>query len=286
VITGLLAALLSAVAYGVASVLQALSARAEADTGRVDARLLVRLARRGPFVAGMALDLVGFLGQLIALRTLVVYLVQAVQAGNLAVTAVVAVPVLGARLHGREWAAVAAVCAGLALLAVASGTERVAPVSAVFRWDLLAAAVVFIVCGFVVGRASGRWVASALGFVAGLGFGVMALAARVLNDLHVGHLVRDPATYALILGGGVSFLFFATALQRGAVTTVTAAVIVAETFLPALIGIEVLGDRARPGYAPLAVAGFLIAVAGALVLARFGEPAPQRRAADAEYWDA
>jgi drug/metabolite transporter (DMT)-like permease len=284
VITGLLAALLSAVAYGVASVLQALSARAEADTGRVDARLLVRLVRRGPFVAGMALDLVGFLGQVVALRTLVVYLVQAVQAGNLAVTAVVAVPVLGARLRGREWAAVAAVCAGLALLAVASGSERVSPVSTAFRWYLLLAAAVFIACGFVVGRASGRWVPSALGFVAGLGFGVMALAARVLTDLHVGHLVRDPATYALIAGGGVSFLFFATALQRGAVTTVTAAVIVAETFLPAVVGIEALGDRARPGYAPLAVAGFLVAVAGALVLARFGELAPQHP--PAEYLDA
>jgi drug/metabolite transporter (DMT)-like permease len=273
VITGLLAALLAAASYGVASVLQALSARAEADAGRVDARLLVRLARRGPFVVGMALDLLGFLAQVVALRTLVVYLVQAVQASSLAVTAVVAVPVLGLRLRGREWAAVAAVCAGLGLLALSSGAERAAPVGGPFRWSLLAAAGVFVACGFAVGRSRARAAASALGFIAGLGFGVTALAARVLTDLHVAHLVRDPALYALAGGGILSFLFYATALQRGVVTAVTAAVIVGETFLPALVGIVVLGDRPRPGYAPLALVGFLVAVAGALTLARFGEVA-------------
>lgn len=279
-ITGLVAALVAAVSYGVASVLQALSARAEADAGRVDARLLVRLIRRGPFVAGMALDMLGFVAQVVALRTLVVYAVQAVQASSLAVTAVVAVPVLGIRLHGREWAGVAGVCAGLALLALSSGAERVAPVDAAFRWALLAAAGAFIVCGFAVGRSRARAAASALGFIAGLGFGVTALAARILTDLHISHLVRDPAAWALVAAGIVSFLFYATSLQRGAVTTVTAAVIVGETFLPALVGVLVLGDRPRPGYAPLAVIGFLIAVAGALTLARFGEVTAARPGTD------
>jgi len=273
VVTGLLAALIAALSYGVASVLQALSARAEADSGRVDARLLVRLVRRGPFVAGMALDLIGFAAQVVALRTLAVYLVQAVQASSLAVTAVVAVPVLSIRLRGREWAAVTAVCGGLALLAVTSGEERVAPVGAVFRWSLLLAAAVFTACGFAVGRSRARSAPSALGFMAGLGFGVTALAARVIADLRVGHLVRDPAVYALAVGGIVSFLFYATALQRGRVTTVTAAVIVGETLLPALVGVAVLGDRPRDGYAPFAVVGFVVAVVGALALARFGEVA-------------
>src|SRR5439155_32825 len=37
------------------------------------------------------------------------------------------------------------------------------------------------------------------------------------------------------------------------------------------VGIVALGDRTRPGLEPLAVAGFALAVAGALALARFGE---------------
>ena len=40
---------------------------------------------------------------------------------------------------------------------------------------------------------------------------------------------------------------------------------------PALIGVIFLGDTTRHGLAPVAVIGFVIAVASALALARFGE---------------
>jgi drug/metabolite transporter (DMT)-like permease len=271
-IIGLLTAALSAICYGVASVLQSLAARREHDTGGVDARLLARLARQGPFVVGIVLDLIAFASQFVSLRYLAVFVVQAVQAGNLAVTAVVAIPVLGARLAGREWAAIAAVCVGLVLLAVAAGSERVGEVGAAVGWGLLIASLVFVAAGFVVGRWTTRYAPAVLGFVAGLGFGVSALAARVITNLSIGHLLRDPAVYAMGIGGVVSFLFYATALQRFAVTTVTAAVIVGETVLPALVGVYVLGDRTRPGFIPVAVAGFMISIAGAILLARFGEP--------------
>jgi hypothetical protein len=70
-------------------------------------------------------------------------------------------------------------------------------------------------------------------------------------------------------------LFYATALQRGSVTTTTAAVVVAETVVPAAIGIGLLGDQTR--HVPVALAGFVLAVAGTLTLARFGEPSPADR---------
>src|SRR6185312_11796440 len=126
VITGFGAAAVSAICYGVASVMQASAARAEQDVGGVDARLLTRLIKRGAFAASLGLDLIAFAAQFVALRYLAVYVVQAVQAGNLAVTAIAAIPILGARLAGREWAAIVAVCAGLLMLALAAGSERVA----------------------------------------------------------------------------------------------------------------------------------------------------------------
>ncbi|HEY2791708.1 MAG TPA: hypothetical protein VGJ28_05100, partial [Micromonosporaceae bacterium] len=184
-IIGLLAAALSAVCYGIASVLQASAALTEEDSGGVDARLLARLAKRGPFMAGVALDVIAFIAQFVALRYLAVFVVQAVQAGNLAVTAVAAIPLLGARLAGREWAAIAAVCGGLVLLAVASGAERVEPVGMAVRWWLLIAAVLVSLAGLAVGRIHGRLAPVALGFVSGLGFGIVALAARVITDLHI-----------------------------------------------------------------------------------------------------
>ena len=46
---------------------------------------------------------------------------------------------------------------------------------------------------------------------------------------------------------------------------------VAETLPPAIIGVMFLGDRTRPGLGPAAIAGFMLAVASAVILARFGE---------------
>jgi hypothetical protein len=107
--------------------------------------------------------------------------------------------------------------------------------------------------------------------VAGLGYGVIGVAARVLNGFEPLTLIRDPAAYAVVAAGIVSFLVYATALEGGSVTVATAAVVLAETLPPAVIGVIFLGDKTRPGLQPVAVAGFLLAVASAVMLARFGE---------------
>jgi drug/metabolite transporter (DMT)-like permease len=278
VIFALLAAAGSAVCYGVASVLQAKGARSTHDSGTVDPRLLGRLLRNTPFLVGALLDVTGAVLQFLALRTLPLFLVQATQAGNLAVTALVAVPVLGARLAARHWWAVVAVTAGLILLAASAGAASPREPGFAFRLTLLACVALLTAAGLLAGRLGGRGDggsvlgSSTLGAVAGLGFGLTALAARSLTDLSPAHLVRDPALYAAVGGGVVAFLFFATGLQRGSVTAVSAAVVVGETAIPAVVGILVLGDHTRGGFAPAAVVGFLVAVAGALALSRFGEP--------------
>ena len=268
----LLGAVAAAVCFGVASVLQALAARQTAVGEGVDPRLLVRLLGRLPFLLGVGLDLLGFVAELAALRSLPLFVVQAAIAANLAVTAVVAVRVLHVRLSRTEWAAVAAVCAGLALLGLASGHEHPAHVSVRFRFVLLGCVVAIAAVGMLAGRFHGQVRSVALGLAAGLGFGFVAVGSRVVTSLAPLDLLRDPATYAVAGGGIVAMLFFATALQRGSVTTTTGSVVVAETLMPALVGLLLLGDGTRHGYAWVAVAGFAMAVAGALVLARFGEP--------------
>ena len=266
------AAILSAACYGLASALQARGVRARVTGQPPDAHLSLRVLRRLPFLVGVVLDLVGFGAQLLALRGLPVFVVQAAQAGNLAVTALAAVPLLGVRLRASRWMAVLAVCAGLALLGASSGPEATAGATASDRLILLAAAVVLAVAGLAAIRLGPKTGPIVLGLVAGLGFGVTALAVRSLPTLAVGHLLRDPATYAAAVSGPSSFLFFATGLQRGTVTAVAALVIIGETVLPAIVGVVLWHDRTRPGWAVPAVAGFALAVAGALVLARYADP--------------
>lgn len=110
------------------------------------------------------------------------------------------------------------------------------------------------------------------GVVAGLGFGLTALSVRGIATLAPAGLVRDPAAYAAAVSGACAFVSFAAGLQRGAVASVSALVIVGETTLPAVTGIVLWHDRTRPGWTSAALAGFTLAVAGALLLARFAEP--------------
>lgn len=270
-IPGLVAAVFSALCYGVASVLQALGVRRDTEHGGGRAPLLIRVLGRWPFVAGIGLDLLAFLAQVTALRSLPLFVVQAAQAASLAVIAVVAVPVLGARLRGRERAAVVAVCAGLAMLGSAAGVEGPAHTGVEFHVAVLVAALVVGVLAAAASRLPGPARSAALGMAAGLGFGLVAVSARVITNLSPGELARDPAVYAMAFGGMVAFICYATALQRGGVTTASAMVVIMETIAPAVVGAMFLGDRTRHGMLPLGIAGFVIAVVGALALARFGD---------------
>ncbi|MFJ2111208.1 hypothetical protein ACIOEX_04660 [Streptomyces sp. NPDC087850] len=265
----MICALGSAVCFGTASVLQAAATRATTPgTGSgVDPALLLRALRQWRYGAGLGLDGAGFVLQIVALRSLPIYAVGAALAASLAVTAVVAARVLGVRLSSTEWAAVAVVCGGLAMLGLASGAEGGGTGSSALRWSLLGVAGAVLLAGTVAGRLPDRPRALVLGLGAGFGFGVVEVAVRLIDSANL----ANPALYALLLGGGAAFLLLTSALARGSVTTATAGMVLGETIGPALVGVVWLGDRTRPGLEWLAVTGFAVAVAGALALARFGE---------------
>ena len=278
-LASLTAALVAAVFYGIASVMQSVAAHEasnrkpqDADAGGVDPGLLPRMLRQWRFVVSLCLDALGFVAQLIALQRLPLFAVQAIVAANLAVTAVVASLVIKVRLSWREWLAVTGVVAGVGLLGSSAGPEGASQAGVVFKLALIVA----IAALGLVGLAAARLLRDpartlALGLVAGFGYGVIGIAARVLNGFEPLTLLRDPAAYAVAAAGIVSFVFYATALEGGSVTVATAAVVLAETLPPAVIGVMFLGDRTRPGLEPAAIAGFLLAVASAVMLARFGE---------------
>ncbi|MFJ3201932.1 hypothetical protein [Streptomyces sp. NPDC086989] len=268
----MMCALGAAICFGTASVLQAMAARAaEPGTGSgVDTALLLRAARQWRYVLGLGLDATGFVLQIIALKHLPIYAVSAALAASLAVTAVVSARLLHVRLSGAEWGAVGVVCAGLAMLGLASGEEGSGTGTFALKLGLLALAGLVLLVGAVAGGLPDRSRALVLGLAAGTGFGVVEVAVRLIDGISF----TNPAVYALLLGGGSAFLLLTSALQRGSVTVATAGMVLGETIGPAVVGVVWLGDRTREGLAWLAVLGFAVAVAGALALARFGEPPP------------
>lgn len=267
----LMGALGAAVCYGIGSVLQAVGARRTAGAAHLDPHLLVRLAGQLPFAAGILLDVAGAGLSIVALRTLPLFVVQAAIASSLGVTALVAARVFHTGLGRRERLGIAAVGTGLVVLAAASGREGVARTELSVRLGLFLTTLLVGVLAVGAGRLRGTTAATVLGALAGVGYGVANTSVRVIHDLGPSALVTDPAAWAAVIGAVSGVLFFATALQRGAVTTATAALIAAETLLPALFGLVVLGERPRQGLEVLAACGFAITVAGAVTLSRFGE---------------
>ena len=102
VLLAVLGAVLAALCYGAGAILQATAARSQQVTGGLDVALLVRLVRQLPYVAGLGLDAVGFVASLVALRSLPLFLVQAVIASSVGVTAVLAWRFLAVRLDRQE----------------------------------------------------------------------------------------------------------------------------------------------------------------------------------------
>jgi len=157
------------------------------------------------------------------------------------------------------------------LLGSSAGAEGATTVGPGFQIGLMVAVAGVAVVGIAAARLPGWARTPALGATAGLGYAVLAVSARILPGFSPAQLVRSPAAYTLAAAGIVSFLMYASALEGGSVTVATAAVVLAETVPPAVVGVVFLGDTTRPGLTGLAVAGFVLAVACAVALARFGE---------------
>jgi drug/metabolite transporter (DMT)-like permease len=284
VFLSLAAALAAAFCYGIGAVMQAIAVRAATRrpvlaaaglTERVDPGLVIRMFRQWPFVLSLLIDFAGFVGQLIALRRLPIFEVQVIIASNLAVTAVFASWLMHTVLRLREWASVLAVVVGIGLLGSSAGAEGATKVGIDFHLALIAALAVIAVGGFAAGRLPSVRT-PVLGAVAGLGFGVVAVCARILPGFTPAILIKSPAAYTLAAAGIISFMLYAAALESGSVTVATAAVILLETVPPALIGVLFLGDTTRPGMVGPAIAGFVLALVSAVALARFGEAGVQK----------
>ena len=269
-------AVLAALSYGIGSVMQAAAARDAENHPNLDPLLLVRLVGRLPYVAGLALDLVGFGASVIALRTLPLFLVQAAIAGSVGVTAIAASIAFGIRLLGYERIALVALMFGFALLAVSAQPERATSLGLVGQWILACGVVVALAAGALSARLDNRQAGIGLALCAGLSWAGTGIAARVLQiPSPPWRLLIDPVALCLVAYGLLGTLLFATALQRGSVTAAAAIVFAVETVIPSLIGIAFLGDHSRSGYLLVAVLGFAATVGGSIALARRSEPLPR-----------
>lgn len=251
-IVGLAAALLAALMFGVAAVMQAVAAR----SGPL---LSVRMGVVAViYVAGWALHLVS-----IALVPL--YLAQVGISASLAVTAVVSARVLREPLAVRHRVAIGVLVGGLALLAVAAGPvgdHRFGWGDIAVLYAVLAGALVLAVLAL---RLHGPRGGFALGCVGGLAYAGSPVGTRALVEPSWSWLTIAPVL-SIGLFGLLGFWLYSVAMRRASVIAASAPLVLLQTVLPALAGVLAFGDSFRAGWEAVAVLGFLASTAAALAL--------------------
>ncbi|HET9648238.1 MAG TPA: hypothetical protein VFP34_08400 [Microlunatus sp.] len=269
IVVSWIAALVSCLGYGSASVLQSVGARRVATATGVGgvAAILVQ----APYLLGLGLDGIAFLANVIALRELPLFLVQTVLSASIGVTAVLAF-LRGAPFARRDWASLGVLAIGLVFLGVSATPEAATGLSLVADWIILGSAVVPLAVLLAGLRLPERPSGLTLAAASGLGFTGVAVASRGLSVDRIGlGLLAEPLLWAVVVHGAIAMAAFALALQRGAVTVVNAITFVIEMIVPSAVGIWLLGDHVRPGFEAYAVIGFLLAVAGTISLTRFAD---------------
>src|SRR3954468_23840908 len=251
-VIGLGAALLAAVLFGVAGVVQAIAAR-----------------RYGLFswmMVGVGVTyLLGWGLHLVAIAYVPLYVAQVGIALSLVVTAALAATVVGEPLQVRHWLAIATMVVGLVLVVVAAGPVGSTHFETERTLALYLGSVMILLLGLAVSRLDGPASGVALGVLAGLAYGGSPIATRALVDPHLDAETIVPAL-TVVSYGLLGFWLSSIALRRAAVTAVNAPLILLETLVPAVVGIAVVDDRVRTGWWPVAVLGFALSTLAALVL--------------------
>ena len=249
------------------------------------AGLLVRMARRPVWLAGIAADALGFVGQAVALTIGRLSVVQPILASSM----IFALP-LGHRLTGQRvsrsdvGAAVLVTLSLVAFLVVAdpSGGRDDAPLG---EW-LVAGAACAAVCVPVILlslRARPALKAALLGTATGILFGLSAALTKSVGDQFTEGpltLLDDWQLYALIAIGYVAMTFNQMALSTGVLAPALAASMALDPISSVVLGTTLLDESLHE--TPLGVAATLIALAGALagmaILARTSEGAAVSKA--------
>jgi len=183
------------------------------------------------------------------------------------VIAIVGTTILDLQIHVHDWISIAGVILGLAALFAGIGSGNVSVPKGSILYGAILFEVLLALVGYLVTKVPHSITAAAFGFLAGLAFGAVGVAARALTGHAASHLFASPVPYALLAGGILGFIFYASGLAQGNVTTTTAALILAQVGGSAAFGILILGDHVRSSY--LAITGAVIAATATLSLARF-----------------
>jgi drug/metabolite transporter (DMT)-like permease len=240
---GLAAALAAAGCYESSYALQALEARAADHRAGLRAALLLGLARRPGWLAAIALAVLGWALQVLALGLAPLTLVQPAVASGLLLLLYLGVRILGERVTRGQVAAATAIVIGVAGIAFAA-PERAESVAAPGALALALGPLALVTLAPYPLRRGPGTRGAVLVASAGAGDALAAFAAKLVsNELSAGRLLGAlawaAAAGAAVLAGLTSET---TALQRLPATRVAPLVLVLQTAVPVLLAPLLVGE--------------------------------------------
>lgn len=257
-----------ALCNGVAAILQKMGADAQRKATSLDAHLFVRLVQNMPYIAGLVLDLLGWVLTVFAVRYIPLFLAEAVIATNVAITALLERKVMKRRLPSGTWRWLLLLLGGLACLGASAQPQHAVTVHGVLEWSIVAMPAVCLALGAVLVHVKGRLASFGMAALSGVAFGGTSVVGRVLPiSPEWWRLFTQPLLWSLVLYGIAGVWLFTIALQRSLATTVNASMTAAQTLIPSLIGLILLGDRVRGDSEILFTLGMVFALSGVAGLA-------------------
>ncbi len=287
-------ALLAALTFGTGVAIEARAAVQEPQELAGKPSLLLRLARRPLWIAGLAANVGGFALQTAALHRGSLVVVQPLLTTSLLFTLLILAVWERSPVTRSQWSAIMLVVVGLAVfLAVSSPRESSAGSADTQAWLLCTLSVVTIVgVSAVAGlRSRGTTRAALLGVAAGTSDAYMATLAKAFSH-SIDHgwvsVFRTWTPYAVVGAGIAALLFISTAYQAGRPTVALPIITVLDPVVAVVIGITFYGEHVRFGgvRSPAIAVAALGMAAGLVMLTRddrvagdmVGEPVPSSMA--------
>jgi drug/metabolite transporter (DMT)-like permease len=269
-------ALAGSLCTATSSVCQRLGAK-HSEATRVDVGLILRLARRPIWLAGLASQILGFAFQVTALHYGALALVQPIFALEL-LFVFGYMNVLGTRrVTRRDWLAAAAMTAGLGVLLLAASPSGGRPHAPASLWWLaglltLAAVVTGLAVAFGLHRrspASARRRAVVLGAVTGIAWGFVAAVIKEFSS-HLGQglgpVVGTWSLYVLIVAGAASLLLASHALAAGPLAASQPGFTILDPLAAGLLGLFLFGEHIQTEPVNLAAEALAVALLAGGVL--------------------
>lgn len=263
---------IAAVLAGTAVALQQHASAHEDPHAVMDPRLVLRLLRRKRWLVGMGIGLVGFAFQAAAIGTGHLVLVEPILVAHVLIGLLVSARLWGRRLGRTEWIGIAATVAGVAgFLATASPTAS-DDLEPKISW---AVPLVVLVVAIAVGRVVTNQLDSVrravtLGVLTGLGFGTCDALIKVMSDVGTsGGVLTHWSPYAWMTLSTTTFLLQQSAYHSGHLGAALPAIASVQPVVAVVLGVLMLGEQVRGGWAiPVELAFAAVVLAGVVLLAR------------------